>query len=376
MRRPDPPNLSESRILIVDDQQANITLLEFVLGGAGYNQLTGTTDPRDGLSLCAAMNPDLLLLDLHMPHLDGFEFLQKLGSTLVEGTFLPVLVLTADVSVETKRKALAMGADDFLSKPLDTVEVALRVKNLLEQRWLHSQLQQHNALLESKVEQRTRELALAQIEVLGRLALSAEYRDDDTGQHTARVGTLSALIASALGLDATRVMLIELAAPLHDIGKIGVPDHVLLKPGALTLAERTIMQSHTTIGAEILGRSASPLLQLAREIALCHHERWDGLGYPAGLRGELIPLSARIVNAADTFDALINSRPYKKAWSQEEALREMRAQRGRQFDPAVLDAFLSLIQRDGLRNLANRVTVDSVTEEAVDTVVTMLRSGT
>ena len=237
MRRPDPPNLSESRILIVDDQQANITLLEFVLGGAGYNQLTGTTDPRDGLSLCAAMNPDLLLLDLHMPHLDGFEFLQKLGSTLVEGTFLPVLVLTADVSVETKRKALAMGADDFLSKPLDTVEVALRVKNLLEQHWLYSQLQQHNALLESKVEQRTRELALAQIEVLGRLALSAEYRDDDTGQHTARVGTLSALIASALGLDATRVMLIELAAPLHDIGKIGVPDHVLLKPGALTLAD-------------------------------------------------------------------------------------------------------------------------------------------
>ena len=376
MRRPDPPNLSESRILIVDDQQANITLLEFVLGGAGYNQLTGTTDPRDGLSLCAAMNPDLLLLDLHMPHLDGFEFLQKLGSTLVEGTFLPVLVLTADVSVETKRKALAMGADDFLSKPLDTVEVALRVKNLLEQRWLYSQLQQHNALLESKVEQRTRELALAQIEVLGRLALSAEYRDDDTGQHTARVGTLSALIASALGLDATRVMLMELAAPLHDIGKIGVPDHVLLKPGALTLAERTIMQSHTTIGAEILGRSASPLLQLAREIALCHHERWDGLGYPAGLRGELIPLSARIVNAADTFDALINSRPYKNAWSQEEALREMRAQRGRQFDPAVLDAFLSLIQRDGLRNLATRVSADSVTEEAVDTVVTMLRSGT
>jgi putative two-component system response regulator len=375
MRRADFPDLSGSRILIVDDQPANITLLEFVLDGAGYRQISSATDPRKGLALCSEMEPDLLLLDLHMPHLDGFQFLSQLGASVAPGAFLPVLVLTADVSVETKRKALAMGADDFLSKPLDTVEVSLRVRNLLEQRWLYGESQRNNALLESKVEQRTRELAVAQIEALKRLALSAEYRDDETGQHTARVGDISALIAAALGQDEQQVRLIGMAAPLHDIGKIGVPDHVLLKPGALTVAERAIMQSHTTIGAEILGKSSSPLLRMAREIALCHHERWDGLGYPGGLKGGLIPLTARIVAVADTFDALVHERPYKKAWTTAEALREMRVQRGRQFDPAALDAFLTLTQGDSLRNLAESVKEEHVTDAAVETVVTMLRAN-
>ncbi len=290
-----------------------------------------------------------------MPHLDGFEILKELSATAEEGAFLPVLMLTADISPETKRRALSVGADDFLCKPFDAVEVTLRARNLLEQRWLHLREQRQNIVLETRVEERTRELATAQIEALGRLALAAEYRDDDTGQHTARVGSLCALIATALGQSKQDTALLRLAAALHDIGKIGIPDRILLKEGSLTPSERAIMQTHTTIGAEILGRSTSPLLQLAREIAMSHHERWDGEGYPAGLKGEQIPYPARIVAVADTFDALIHKRPYKRAWPLQEALREMQAQRGRQFDPAVLLEFFALNEHNRLSGMADEI---------------------
>ena len=202
-----------------------------------------------------------------------------------------------------------MGAQDFLSKPFDPLEVLLRIKNLLETRALHLALQRQNDLLEEKVEQRRQELQAAQREILDRLALAAEFRDDDTRQHTARVGEISARIAATMGLPETIVEVIRLAAPLHDIGKIGMPDDILLKLGKLTESEFSTMQLHTTIGARILSGSAHAILQTAEQIAFTHHERWDGRGYLNGLKGDAIPLASRIVAVADVFDALTHRRP-------------------------------------------------------------------
>jgi putative two-component system response regulator len=195
-------------------------------------------------------------------------------------------------------------------------------------------------------------LAEAQLEIVERLALAAEYRDDATGQHTQRVGKLSALIAGAVGQPKSEVELLRVAATLHDVGKIGIPDQILLKPGRLTSEEFDLIKSHTTIGGTILGDSKFALLDMAREIALSHHERWDGTGYPRGLKGEVIPLSGRIVTIADVFDALTHDRPYKRAWSLEEAVVEVKKLSGHQFDPHLVDVFLSLINTQGLYHLS------------------------
>jgi len=328
--------LKNARILIVDDELANVRLLEIVLQGAGFTNLQSTTDARQALPLYLTMQPDLLLLDLHMPHLNGFEVMKQLSSRVADSSFLPILVLTADSTPATKRQALADGAKDFLTKPLDTTEVLLRINNLLHTRF-------QNVLLEEKVGERTRELEEAQTETLQRLALAAEYRDDDTGMHTRRVGHVAAILAAGLNLPPERVALIQQAAPLHDVGKIGISDSILLKPGKLTSEEFATMKNHTTIGAGILSGSRSPLLQLAEEIALAHHEKWDGSGY-MGLAGDKIPLAGRIVAVADVFDALTHERPYKKAWPVEEAVAEIQAQSGRHFDPAIIEVFLSLPQ--------------------------------
>jgi putative two-component system response regulator len=269
-----------------------------------------------------------------MPHFDGFAVMQQLHAA-VNGNAVPILVLTADATAAAKHKALKEGARDFLTKPLDETETLLRINNLLEARF-------HSVLLESKVQERTQDLEKAQLETLQRLALAAEYRDDDTGLHTKRVGLAAAHIAEALGLPPAQVNLILLAAPLHDVGKIGISDAILLKPGKLTDEECDTMRQHTVIGAKILSGSTSPWLQLAEEIALSHHERWDGRGYPQKLAGEDIPLVGRIVAVADVFDALTHERPYKKAWPVGEALAEIEAQSGRQFDERVLQAFFTL----------------------------------
>jgi putative two-component system response regulator len=274
-----------------------------------------------------------------MPHLDGFALLESLKAAVPQDVYLPVLVLTADITPETRRKALAEGAKDFLTKPFDVDEVLLRIKNMLETRALHLELRSQNQLLEERVRERTRDLEEAHIDTFERLALAAEYRDDDTGQHTLRVGLTSALVAREVGLPAAEVELIERAAGLHDVGKIGVPDAILLKPGKLTAEEFEVVKTHTSIGARLLSGSRSPLLRLAEEIAWAHHERWDGTGY-AGMSSEAIPLSGRIAAVADVFDALTHDRPYKRAWSVDEALTEIRSQRRRQFDPEVVDAFL------------------------------------
>jgi putative two-component system response regulator len=338
-------SLTAAHILIVDDQPANVRLMERLLERAGYHNLRSTTDPRETLSLFTEFRPDLILLDLLMPHLDGVAVMQKLRPHIPATTFLPILVLTADTTPEAKERALSAGAKDFLTKPFDHIEALLRIQNLLETRRLHRELQGLNERLEQKVIQRTRELEDARNETLMRLALAAEHRDDDTGEHIGRVGEISALVAEALQLPAVQIEMIRRAAPLHDVGKIGIPDVILLKPGKFTPEEFEQMKSHSAIGAQILSGSGVPLLQLAEEIAQNHHERWDGSGYPRGLRGEAIPPSARIVAVVDVFDALTHDRPYKEAWTEEDAFAEIQRQSSKHFDPRVVEAFLAIRER-------------------------------
>ncbi|HEV8131103.1 MAG TPA: HD domain-containing phosphohydrolase [Acidobacteriota bacterium] len=337
-------NLQDARILIIDDQSDTVDFLRELLRKFGYRNLQSTTDPSQALKLYSEFRPDLVLLDLHMPLLDGLSVMKKLRSQDPANSYLPILVLTADHGSEAKQSALSMGAKDFVSKPFDTTEILLRIRNLLETRALHLQLQNQNQILEEKVHQRTADLEQARLEILERLALAAEYRDDSTGQHTTRVSQTSVRVAKSLGLSAEKIDLIRKAAPLHDIGKIGIPDSILLKPGRLTPAEFERMKTHTTIGGKILSGSRSPLLKIAREIALYHHERWDGGGY-ARIAGEDIPLEGRIVAIADSFDALTHERPYKSAWPAVRATEEIERQSGAQFDPLVVAAFLAVQAR-------------------------------
>ncbi len=342
---------SDARIFIVDDEPANVLLLEKLLRRHGYTNILSTRDSMRAVEMFDAFQPDIVLLDLHMPHKDGYEVLAELRERIPGEDFVPVLVLTADANQGTKVDVLGAGATDFLTKPLDNAEVMVRVQNLLRHRMLHGSVVETNHELERRVNERTRQLRETQVEVVLRLSLAAEYRDDDTGHHTKRVGAISALLASRLKLGTDFVRLIEQAAPLHDIGKVGIPDSILLKPGKLTPQEWEIMKTHTRIGGKILGGSPHKLLNLAEEIALTHHERHDGSGYN-GMKGEEIPLSGRIVAVADVFDALTHSRPYKEAWPREKALEEIAAQRGRQFHPDVTDAFLGAIADGELDSVA------------------------
>jgi putative two-component system response regulator len=331
----------ESKILVVDDEEPNVLLLERILARAGYVRVRSTTDSTQVAGLVEEIQPDLILLDLHMPTLDGFAVLEILRARVFPDPGPPVLVLTADITVDVKRKALAAGARDFLTKPLDMEEVLLRIGNMLELRFLDQQLRRERDLLEERVFERTRDLEEAQTETFERLALAAEFRDDDTGEHTRRVGSMAALIADVLGLSERDVAMMRRAATLHDVGKIGVPDSILLAPRKLTPEEFEIVKTHTEIGARLLSGSRSPILVMAEEIARSHHERWDGNGY-AGIVGEDIPLVGRITTVADVFDALTHERPYKRAWPIDEALDEIRKQRGIQFDPRAVDAFLDV----------------------------------
>ncbi|MBE1444935.1 HD domain-containing phosphohydrolase [Paenibacillus sp. OAS669] len=332
------------KILIVDDQEYNVSLLERILGRAGFQNVYSTMNSLEVERLLTEVDPDIILLDLHMPEMDGLQALKLIRGHSGPDNYLPVLMLTADLTSEAKQKGLQAGVNDFLTKPFDRTEVILRITNLLRTRYLHNQLQNQNSVLEEKVRERTKELQLAQMEILQLLGRAAEYRDDITGQHTQRVGWLSGLIAERLGLPGREVDMIRSAAPLHDIGKIGIPDDILLKPGRFEPHEFERMKSHTSIGSNILEGSSFALLKLARLIAESHHEKWDGTGYPQGLKGEAIPLSARIVALADFYDALTHARLYKRAWTQEETLAEIKAQRGKHFDPQIVDVFIQLLQ--------------------------------
>ena len=329
--------LRAARIVVVDDSDAIVHLLEQVLELDGFSNVIGLTDPRLAVAAIEAGDPDLLILDLHMPHLSGLEILDEISRRSDPVPF-PILMLTADASPETRRAALVGGAKEFLTKPFDNTEAVLRVRNLLETRMLHERLRDEDRILESAVRERTRESEELRVEILQRLALAAEYRDDATLRHTERVGRAAALLAFELGIDLDGDLVYR-AAQLHDIGKIGIPDAILLKRGDLSATEYNRMKQHTVIGARILSENRFELLRLAEQIAMTHHERWEGGGYPRGLSGEEIPLIGRVVALADVFDALVHERPYKEAWSIDRALEEIASERGRQFDPVVVDAF-------------------------------------
>jgi putative two-component system response regulator len=330
------------RIVVVDDEQANVVLLTGLLKRWDFTNVVAVTDPTRVVDAFEDLAPDLLMLDINMPVLNGFEVMRLLERWTRGRTPVPVLVLTADATDQTKHQALSLGARDFLTKPFDPEEVRLRVSNLLEMRLLQLQLKTHGDDLEARVHKRTHQLELSRLELMHRLALAAEYRDDDTHQHAQRIGHTTTLLAAGLGLPAGTVERIRLAAPLHDIGKIAIPDAILLKPGKLTVEEFETIKTHTLIGARILGGSRSQLLRAAAEIALSHHERWDGGGYPSGLAGDAIPLAGRMVAVADVFDALVHHRPYKHPWPVDEATAEVLSQSGRHFDPAVVEAFETL----------------------------------
>jgi putative two-component system response regulator len=367
--------LKRSKILIVDDQVSNVELLESILREHGFIGMQKLTDARLVLPLFADFQPDLVLLDLRMPHIDGLSLMKQLRSQIPEGTYLPFVIVTADLSQRIRQEALGLGAKDFLTKPMNPAEAVLRLYNLLETRFLYLQLEQHNRDLDERIRIRTRELEMAQDEMLRHLALAADYRDDLTGLHAQRVGLLAALLAEKIGVPPDEVRLIRGAAPLHDLGKIGIPDHILLKADKLTPQEFDVVKTHTSIGGTILSGSSFALLKVAEQIARYHHEHWDGSGYMS-IKGNNIPLPARLTALADTFDVLTHSRPYKPASSLEEALAEIQRERGRQFDPALVDALIQLgTSRDLLQldeALMNEARPEAQVPQEVDQAETSL----
>jgi putative two-component system response regulator len=346
--------IRNSRILFIDDQPEIIVVLQAILHQGGYVHLKGITDSRNALTAFSDFCPDLVALDLRMPNVDGFALLKQFRSRIPQGALVPVLVFTADSSRNAREQALSLGAKDFVTKPLDATEVRLRIYNLLETRWSYSTLQQDKAALEEKVRDRTRDLQEAQLEILQRLARAAEYRDDCTGQHTMRVSHLAGLLGRAIGLPAEHLELLRRAAPLHDVGKIGIPDAILLKPGKLTEEEYIQIKTHTEIGCMILSGSKFPILQMAERIALYHHERWDGDGYH-GLIGDAIPLEARIVSLVDAFDVITHARPYKEAETAAAAMECIVGESGKQFDPALVDVFTQLQPSEDLGRLSEAI---------------------
>jgi putative two-component system response regulator len=350
------------RILIVDDEPANTRLLDQMLTRCGYTDVATLNDAREVAGAVRCTDPDLLLLDIHMPHMSGLDIMRDLCDHLSGPVPLPVLVLTADAGSSAIRRAFDAGARDFVAKPFDHVEVQLRVRNLLETRLLQLRAQADRSVLEARVRQRTTALERARFDLLRRLAVAGEYRDDDTHQHAQRIGRTSGLLAAALGLSGREIRRMVHAAPLHDIGKLAIPDAILLKPGPLTPAEFETVKTHPEAGARILGASKSRLLQVAAEIAATHHERWDGTGYPARLSATAIPLSGRIVAVADVFDALSHERPYKRAWPVQAAAAEIAAQSGRQFDPEIVAAFGSLDPASLTGDVRRRPSVLAVTQ--------------
>jgi len=297
-------------------------LLRKVLKGAGYGLTAATTNPEEAVGLYREFRPDLVILDVQMKPLDGFQVLEQL-KTLEPDSYPPVLMMTAQNEQDVRLRALEAGARDFLNKPFDRVEALTRIRNMLEVRLLHNQVLDQNRALEETVRARTREIRETRLEVIRRLGRAAEYRDNETGMHIIRMSMAAAVLGRAIGLSSEQCDLILNASPMHDIGKIGIPDRILLKPGPLDESEWSVMRRHPAIGAELLAGGGSELMQMAETIAHCHHERWDGNGYPRGLVGKAIPLAARIVAVCDVFDALLSKRPYKDPWSVDDAVAEL-----------------------------------------------------
>jgi putative two-component system response regulator len=321
-------------ILVVDDIPENIDLLAGSL--TPEYRVTFATNGADALTAalsCPA--PSLILLDIMMPGMDGHEVCRRLKSDLRTRS-IPVIFVSALSDPQDEAYGLELGAVDFLHKPCNPVIVLQRVQ-------IHLQLHNQNMALENKVRARTRELEATRIEIIRRLGRAAEYRDNETGMHVIRMSQACQRLALATGVPPTQAELLSLAAPMHDIGKIGIPDQILLKPAPLNETEWTLMRRHPLIGAEIIGDHESELLVTARNVALTHHERWDGTGYPRGISGEEIPLEGRIAAICDVYDALTSERPYKRAWTQENAVDYIQCRSGHDFEPRLVSHFVELL---------------------------------
>lgn len=327
-------------VLIVDDQSTGRAILEQVVGSADRDvDVIAFERPLEAMAWVATHSADLVLVDYRMPDLDGIEFVKRLRD-LPGYQHVPVVMVTVYDDRGVRYAALDAGVTDFLTKPLDTRECLARCRNLLTLRRQQLALEDRGRLLEGLVHDATSEVREREKETLLRLAKAGEFRDEETGNHVLRMAQYSRLIAQTIGMPAEDVETIELAAPLHDLGKIGLPDHILLKGAKLTPEETLVMQRHPVIGYEILKDSASKYVRMGALIALGHHEKFDGSGYPYGLVGDHIPLPARIVAVADVYDALTTRRPYKQAWDSADAIAYLRDHRGTHFDPALVDAFI------------------------------------
>ncbi len=355
-------SLKHSKVMIVDDEEVNILVVEEHLKEDGYRHLFHTSDPFQAQSLAKQERPDVILLDIHMPRLDGFEVLRHFRCDEML-CHTPIVILTSSTDEDEKLHALQLGATDFLHKPVHRGELLARLRNILMAKGYQDHLRQQSETLEAAVRERTSELEASRQDVIHCLARASEFRDTDTGQHIIRVGRYCRIIAEELGMDRDALDLLEQAAKLHDIGKIGIADAILLNPGKLTSEQFAAMQKHSNfgkriiegiansepdqlrnhaeLGSKILHAGRSPLLRLAMKIALTHHESWDGTGYPLGLAKNDIPLEGRITAVADVYDALSSKRPYKPAFSLDKCLAIMEDGRGTHFDPGILDAFLA-----------------------------------
>ena len=337
-----PEQIAIAKVLIVDDQKLHALFLEKILKDEGYKNIEILTDPSKVAEKVDDFRPDIIILELLMPQIDGFQIIEKVGEYR-KRNYLPILTLSSDKSSHTRLRALQFGATDFISKPYEDIEIIFRISNMIEMRLIHLEMEKQNMILEAKVKQRTRELQETHLDIIRRLARAAEFRDNDTGMHIVRMSKYCATFAKALGLNEDECELILHATPLHDVGKIGIPDRILLKPGPLTNDEYEIMKTHTTIGAQLLTGSNSSIMQMAQEIALTHHEKWDGAGYPQGLKGKEIPLVGHICAVCDVFDALTSVRPYKKAWPVEVAINEMVKLKGAHFNPHLINRFVEIL---------------------------------
>jgi putative two-component system response regulator len=327
------------QVLIVDDTEINLILFGALIKKLEDCQAHVFADSREALAWVTQNVPDLIIVDYMMPELDGLEFI-RLVREMPALELVPILMITANDQKQIRYQALDLGANDFLTKPIDKVEFLARTRNMLSLNQARKHMADHASWLAGEVRKATQEIVLRERETVYRLAKAAEYRDPETGAHILRMAHYSMLIARGMGLSEEDQQILLEAAPMHDIGKVGIADSILLKPARLSSEEFEVMKQHAVFGYELLNGSSSRLLQVAADIARGHHEKFDGSGYPDGLKGEAIPVFSRIVAVADVFDALTSARPYKKAWAVADAVEFLKKGAGRHFDPACVQAFL------------------------------------
>ncbi len=346
-----------ARILVIDDEELERNLMRDTLSPLGFD-VTTLDGAYDALERVVEIAPDVILTDLMMPEMSGYDLVKRLKESDYTQT-IPVVVVSVLDAVDDRVKALEAGADDYLPKPYSKSELLARVRNLVKVKAYNDQLQEQERKLQIALARKVSEVRKAwdrlrsiSLDTVFRLTRAAEYRDEDTGEHIQRMSHYTSLMARRMGLALTTVELIRYASTLHDVGKIGIPDSILLKPGKLDPPEWETMKTHTTIGGRILDGSKADFMKMGRVIALTHHEKWDGSGYPNGLKGADIPLVGRITAIADVFDALTSRRPYKEPFSLDEALDIIKSSKGNHFDPAVVDAFLE--SWDDIREIRGR----------------------